>query len=76
MKPGGGGTLNFTFTVPASPALEILRVRGDFADTLLPAQFYDGTNKFIAATGGPAAGGETWLAQPLEALAPLLSGRG
>ncbi len=56
LKPGGMGTVNFTFDVPLSPAIEILRVRGDFADQILPASFYDGTNKFVAATGSSGAG--------------------
>jgi hypothetical protein len=61
LKPGGVGTVDFTFDVPLSPAIEILRVRGDFADGILPATFYEGTNKFVAATGsgggGAGAGG-------------------
>src|SRR5690606_16170174 len=39
----GEGTVNFTFEVPVSPALEILRVRGDLGDQVLPASFYEGT---------------------------------
>src|SRR4029079_2716224 len=59
LKPGGAGTVNFTFDIPLSPAIEILRVRGDFADQILPASFYAGTSKFVAATGtgGAGAGG-------------------
>lgn len=57
LDPGGVGRLSFTFTVPISPALEILRVRGDFGDQILPPSFYGGTNKFVAATGASGAGG-------------------
>src|SRR5688572_27498673 len=47
-----------TFTVPISPAIEILRVRGDLAENTLPAQFYTGTNDFtLANNGGAVAGG-------------------
>jgi hypothetical protein len=52
----GDGTVNLKFNVPISPAIEILRVRGDFGDQVLPASFYAGESKFTAATGsgGPA----------------------
>jgi hypothetical protein len=57
LKASGAETVSFTFRVPISPAIEILRVRGDFGDQILPASFYDGTNKFVAATGSGGAGG-------------------
>ncbi len=58
LKPSGDEKATFSFSVPISPAVEILRVRGDFGDQILPASFYSGTNKFVAATGngGAAAG--------------------
>ena len=44
---------NITFTVPISPEIEILRVRGDRTEDTLPAEFYTGTNKFnVAGNGG------------------------
>jgi len=54
-------TANLTFTIPISPATEILRVRGDFPSAVLPASFYNGTNKFVAGTAGAAGttGGTT-----------------
>ncbi len=70
VKPGAAAdTVNLTFTVPISPAVELLRVRGDFADNMLPPSFYEGTNKFIAATGGgggtgAGAGGGAVMAAP------------
>jgi len=54
------GLVKFSFTVPLSPAVEILRVRGDLAAGALPSIFYGGTNKFNAgANGGNMAAGPT-----------------
>ena len=49
---------NVTFTLPISPALEILRVRADLVENSLPTEFYTGTNKFtnVTTAGGVAAG--------------------
>ena len=47
-----------TFTVPISPAIEILRVRADLAANTLPATLYTGTTNFTLAGsggGGPPA---------------------
>ncbi|MGZ8940608.1 MAG: beta-propeller domain-containing protein, partial [Limisphaerales bacterium] len=49
---------NFTFSIPISPEIEILRVRGDRTVDTLPAEFYTGTNKFNV-TGGTAGDGST-----------------
>ena len=49
---------NMTFTVPISPAIEILRVRADLAANALPATLYTGTTNFTLAGsggGGPPA---------------------
>ncbi|HTG43078.1 MAG TPA: beta-propeller domain-containing protein, partial [Verrucomicrobiae bacterium] len=48
--------VNLTFHVPISPAIEILRVRGDLGGQVLPPAFYEGTNAFVAATTGGGAG--------------------
>ncbi|HEX7858987.1 MAG TPA: beta-propeller domain-containing protein [Verrucomicrobiae bacterium] len=61
-------TVHVAFTLPTSPELEILRVRGDRITDSLPAELYTGTNKFAVAgtagangpvnfnDGGPTAG--------------------
>lgn len=60
LEPADSGLATFTFTVPLSPALEILRVRGDIT-TALPAAFFDGPTNFVSGSGngagGPSAGG-------------------
>ncbi|HEV8541695.1 MAG TPA: beta-propeller domain-containing protein [Verrucomicrobiae bacterium] len=50
------GAVSLTFTIPISPATEILRLRGDLPSAVLPASFYDGTNKFLAASAGSTTG--------------------
>ena len=49
---GSGGRLSFR--LPASAAIELLRVRGDPAERL-PASFYQGTNSFAGLGGGGGA---------------------
>ena len=57
LDPGTAGPVTFTFTLPLSPELEILRVRGDLT-TSLPAGFFEGATNFVSGSGGtPAAGG-------------------
>src|SRR5688500_13584632 len=51
-----GAVDNFTFTLPLTPELEILRIRGDRASDTLPAEFYTGTNKFDVAGGALPSG--------------------
>ena len=40
-----------TFDLPLSPAIEILRVRGDLAENSLPGEFFSGTNSFTLPNG-------------------------
>ncbi len=51
-----GAVDNFTFTLPLTPELEILRIRGDRTTDTLPAEFYTGTNKFDVAGGALPSG--------------------
>ena len=53
----------FTFTVPISPALEILRVRGDVSSAL-PAEFYQGTDEFVSGTGSGGPRGDVAVGAP------------
>lgn len=50
---------NVTFTVPISPAMEILRVRAELVGNTLPLSFYQGTNTFVAGTGSGGTTGGT-----------------
>jgi hypothetical protein len=70
---------NMTFTVPISPAIEILRVRADLAENTLPPTLYAGATNFAVAPGaagpnflgrGAADGGPGAPTAPAENTAP------
>ncbi len=64
LSAAGGEKVALTFTVPISPAVEILRVRGETSSPL-PLSFFEGTNKFASGTGsGAGAGGPVFNAGP------------
>jgi len=68
LDPGTEVYRTFTFTLPQSASLEILRVRGDLSDPL-PSSFYLGTNEFVAnlpsgGTTGAATGGALQTGAP------------
>src|SRR5688500_16834037 len=64
-----------TFSVPISPAIEILRVRGDLAESSLPAELYTGTNKFTIPGGGVPIGGMEYQNQGPVTSAPNTDSR-
>lgn len=68
VPPGTSDKVALTFTVPISPAIEILRVRGDKSSPV-PLSFFEGTNKFASGTGGGAGAGPVFSNAP-ETSAP------
>lgn len=80
LDPLDGLVARVTFTVPVSPAIEILRVRGDLAENTLPAEFYSGTNKFSVVNNGNAnaggLGGGVLTSAPTEDRAVMDGGGG